>query len=114
MKTSTIIAPLTALFASAVTAQSACDPVASAIPSCGVPCIQSAAVAIGCDANSYACRCSSASAIQASAINCVLGNCGLATALQVQASASAVCGCVATAAPDARKPRRNVAVMTAA
>jgi hypothetical protein len=155
MKTSTLLASVALLFASAVTAQTACDSVASAVPTCGVssllashrifpfshfkpslalpnqpfslllllllahstnpepsnptqvPCISSAAVAVGCDADSYGCRCSSADAIQSSAIGCVLGACGLATALEVQASASAVCACVATAVPAA-----NVAVPT--
>ena len=36
MKTSTILASISLLFAAAVTAQTACDPVASAIPTCGV------------------------------------------------------------------------------
>ncbi|KAF2029963.1 hypothetical protein EK21DRAFT_66619 [Setomelanomma holmii] len=106
MKISSVLASIAVLFAASVTAQTACDPIASAVPTCGVPCISSAAVAVGCDPNSYSCRCSSADAIQSSAINCVLGACGLATALQVQASASAVCACVATATPaPAARPR---------
>ncbi|PSN70530.1 hypothetical protein BS50DRAFT_548680 [Corynespora cassiicola Philippines] len=96
MKASSIVAAL-ALAITSVSAQAACDPVASAIPTCGVPCIQSAASGVGCDSTNYRCRCSSSSAIQASAQGCVINNCGIATALQVQASASAVCACVATA-----------------
>ncbi|KAH7121693.1 hypothetical protein EDB81DRAFT_766491 [Dactylonectria macrodidyma] len=74
----------------------------SAIPTCGnvktddvligspkVPCITSAASAAGC--TNLACQCSSSAVIQASALNCVLGNCGLITALSVQAAAAAVC-----------------------
>lgn len=68
-----------------------------------VPCISSAAAGVGCGADSYSCRCNNADAIQNAAIGCVLTNCGLTTGLQVQASASAVCACVATAVPDAAK-----------
>ncbi|KAK2674758.1 Extracellular membrane protein, CFEM domain [Fusarium oxysporum f. sp. vasinfectum] len=64
-------------------------PETSAIPTCGAPCITSAASAVGC--SNIACQCASSSAIQASAINCVLDNCGFLEALQVQASAAAVC-----------------------
>jgi hypothetical protein len=122
-----------ALLAISISAQTSCDPVASAIPTCGVsfpfllfhaqsyihlppfsrqdnsqsshliisrqvPCIASAASAAGCGTGDYVCRCSSAEVIQNSALGCVVGNCGIATALQVQASASAVCACV-TGAP---------------
>ncbi|KAH6884924.1 hypothetical protein B0T10DRAFT_564347 [Thelonectria olida] len=55
-------------------------PQTSAIPTCGVPCISSAASA-----------CASSDAVQASALNCVLNNCGLATALSVRDAAAAVC-----------------------
>ncbi|KAF2821637.1 hypothetical protein CC86DRAFT_386036 [Ophiobolus disseminans] len=90
--------------AATVSAQTACDPVASAIPTCGVPCISSAAAGVGCTNADYGCRCTNAAAIQNAALGCVVGNCGIATALQVQASASAVCACVATAVPT---PVRN-------
>jgi hypothetical protein len=69
-----------------------------------VPCISSAAVAAGCGSNDYRCRCSSSSVIQASALNCVVGNCGIATALQVQAGAASVCACVATATGNLVEP----------
>ncbi|KAF2850329.1 hypothetical protein T440DRAFT_397206 [Plenodomus tracheiphilus IPT5] len=85
------------LSAISVLAQTACDAAASAIPTCGVPCISSAASAAGCTNGDYRCRCSSAAIIQSSAINCVIGNCGIPAALEVQASGSAVCACVATA-----------------
>ncbi|KAH8726389.1 hypothetical protein GQ44DRAFT_825739 [Phaeosphaeriaceae sp. PMI808] len=89
----------TMLFA-AVSAQTACAPVASAVPTCAVPCIQSAASGVGCDNVNYKCRCANAAAIQNAALGCVLTNCGLTNALKAQASASAVCACVATAAPS--------------
>ncbi|KAF2625826.1 hypothetical protein BU25DRAFT_112017 [Macroventuria anomochaeta] len=104
MKTSTILAIISFLFASSVTAQTACSPVASAIPTCGVPCIASAASAAGCGSGDYRCRCSSSSVIQASAQGCVISNCGIATALQVQASGQAVCACVATATGNLMEP----------
>ncbi|KAL2217469.1 hypothetical protein M432DRAFT_438768 [Thermoascus aurantiacus ATCC 26904] len=82
--------------AALASAQSQCDPVASAIPSCGTSCITSAASAVGCAYTDYACQCSSSqsAAIQSRALNCVVGACGINTALQVQASAEAVCACV--------------------
>ncbi|KAM0544986.1 hypothetical protein ACHAPJ_011567 [Fusarium lateritium] len=64
-------------------------PETSAIPTCGAPCITSAASAVGC--SDIACQCLSSDAIQASALNCVVGNCGIETALSVQAAAAAVC-----------------------
>ncbi|EUC26771.1 hypothetical protein COCCADRAFT_113436 [Bipolaris zeicola 26-R-13] len=84
--------------ATSISAQTRCDPVASAIPTCGVPCIQSAASSVGCGGTDYSCRCTNSAAIQNGALGCVVGNCGIATALQVQASASAVCACVTGAA----------------
>jgi hypothetical protein len=36
MKTATLLSSISLLFAATVTAQTACDPVASAIPTCGV------------------------------------------------------------------------------
>ncbi|KAJ4330087.1 hypothetical protein N0V87_010318 [Didymella glomerata] len=110
MKTATLLSSISLLFAAAVTAQTACDPVASAIPTCGVPCITSAASAAGCTGGDYRCRCSSSSVIQASAQNCVISNCGIATALQVQAGAASVCACVATA-PAAVAARATAAWM---
>lgn len=97
MKSFTAISTLL-LLVSSVSAQTRCDPVASAIPTCGVPCIASAADGAGCGTGDYACRCTNADAIQNAALGCVVGNCGIATALQVQASASAVCACVTGAA----------------
>lgn len=69
-----------------------CAAATSAIPTCGVACITSAAEAVGCAYTDYACQCSSSasSAIQASAIGCVVSSCGLG-AFAVSASAAAVC-----------------------
>ncbi|KPM40557.1 hypothetical protein AK830_g5975 [Neonectria ditissima] len=64
-------------------------PETSAIPTCGAPCISSAAAAAGC--SDIPCQCTSSDVIQASALDCVIGNCGIATALSVQAAAAAVC-----------------------
>ncbi|CBX95848.1 hypothetical protein IAQ61_004678 [Plenodomus lingam] len=106
MKFTNTITTIT-LLATSVLAQTACDPAASAIPTCGLPCISSAASAVGCTDGDYRCRCTSSDAIQSSAINCVIGNCGIPGALEVQASGSAVCACVATA------PAKVMAVPTA-
>ncbi|KAI5455614.1 hypothetical protein BGZ63DRAFT_343231, partial [Mariannaea sp. PMI_226] len=64
-------------------------PETSAIPACGAPCITSAAAAVGC--TDIPCQCTSSNAVQASAINCVISNCGFNGALSVQAAAAAVC-----------------------
>ncbi|OAL43949.1 hypothetical protein IQ07DRAFT_649735 [Pyrenochaeta sp. DS3sAY3a] len=93
MKFVTIIAILSA----SVAAQTACDSVAASVPTCGVPCIQTAASSAGCGSGDYRCRCSNSAIIQSSAQACVISNCGIVTALQVQASGSAVCACAATA-----------------
>lgn len=53
------------------------------------PCITSAAAAAGC--TDIACQCASSEVIQASALGCVVGNCGIPVALSVQAAAAAVC-----------------------
>ncbi|KAH7371582.1 hypothetical protein BKA66DRAFT_572815 [Pyrenochaeta sp. MPI-SDFR-AT-0127] len=98
MQFSTVFTIIAALCVSSVSAQTACNAAASAVPTCGVPCIQSAASVAGCTATAdYRCRCSNSAAIATAAQACVIGNCGLVTAIQVQASASAVCACVATA-----------------
>ncbi|KAF2244926.1 hypothetical protein BU26DRAFT_89340 [Trematosphaeria pertusa] len=100
MKLSTFVTAIALAFASTSSAQTACDSVASAIPTCGQSCLLSAGSAIGCGTGDYGCQCTSSSALQNSALGCVVGACGIATALQVQASASAVCACIATATPD--------------
>ncbi|KAF4450419.1 hypothetical protein F53441_6418 [Fusarium austroafricanum] len=83
---------LAALFSTAFAMPQAAPtdcPQTSAIPTCGAPCLKSAASAVGC--TNIPCQCASSSAIQASAINCVVDNCGFLGALAVQASAAAVC-----------------------
>ncbi|OCK80114.1 hypothetical protein K432DRAFT_248626, partial [Lepidopterella palustris CBS 459.81] len=65
--------------------------VAAAIPACGQSCIISAGSAIGCAATDYACQCTSSSALQNSAQNCVISSCGVSTAISVQAAAGSVC-----------------------
>ncbi|KXX79897.1 hypothetical protein MMYC01_203772 [Madurella mycetomatis] len=71
-----------------------CSAEISALPSCGVSCIASAAGAVGCEDSDYECRCSSSSAIQQSAIGCVLRVCGAEQGLAVADAVQAVCGCV--------------------
>lgn len=71
-----------------------CGAEISAVPSCGVSCIASAAGAVGCEDSDYECRCSSSAVIQQSAINCVLGACGVEQGLAVADAVQAVCGCV--------------------
>ncbi|KAF5024601.1 hypothetical protein F66182_3364 [Fusarium sp. NRRL 66182] len=64
-------------------------PETSAVPTCGAPCISSAASAVGC--TDIPCQCASSDAVQASAIDCVVGNCGFLGALAVRDAAAAVC-----------------------
>lgn len=65
------------------------------------PCLSSAGSQIGCTAvTDYACQCSSAAALQFAAQNCVLSACGVASALAVVTSASAVCDCIDSATPS--------------
>ncbi|KAL8811073.1 MAG: hypothetical protein Q9223_007612 [Gallowayella weberi] len=82
-------------------AQQQCAASAAAIPSCALECIVSAGSSVGCKQGDYACQCSSSqsAAIASAALGCVLSACGPATGLSVQGAASAVCHCVATAAP---------------
>ncbi|PQE30872.1 CFEM domain-containing protein [Rutstroemia sp. NJR-2017a WRK4] len=79
--------------ASFASAQSACSAAVSAVPACGTSCINSAASAAGCASTNYACECTPATftSIQNAAVNCVLGECGFATAVQVLSAVSAVC-----------------------
>ncbi|TPX06829.1 uncharacterized protein E0L32_002325 [Thyridium curvatum] len=87
--TTFVVAALAGIAFAVPQAQVTDCPATSAIPSCGMPCISSAASAAGCsDMN---CRCSKSAVIQASALNCVLGNCGLETALKVRSAAAAAC-----------------------
>lgn len=70
----------------------------SAVPACATACITSAASVIGCGGEDFSCRCDSSAAIQATALNCVVGACGFGDALQVVKSVGALCSCV-TASP---------------
>ncbi|KAK3386761.1 hypothetical protein B0H63DRAFT_447670 [Podospora didyma] len=73
--------------------------VASAMPSCGVPCIMSAAISIGCTTPmDFACQCSHAAAMQAAVMPCVASACG-AQAPVVGSVANAICtACVSSVA----------------
>jgi len=78
------------------TAEWGCAPSVSAVPSCGAPCIVSAAGVVGCsDPTDYDCRCGKAAEIQPIAMNCVIEGCGdLFKALEVAESAASLCACV--------------------
>ncbi|KAK3291063.1 uncharacterized protein B0H64DRAFT_51298 [Chaetomium fimeti] len=71
-----------------------CAPQVSAVPTCATSCIESAASNLGCVGDDYSCHCAKYDAIQNSAINCVLGACGLGGALQVPDAVGALCSCV--------------------
>ncbi|POR32792.1 Uncharacterized protein TPAR_07006 [Tolypocladium paradoxum] len=78
--------------------RSPCQKVADGIPGCAESCIQTAAKGVNCATTDFECHCKSASVIQEVAFNCVRRGCGLATAVQVLDSVSALCACV-TASP---------------
>ncbi|KAK4136097.1 hypothetical protein BT67DRAFT_340213, partial [Trichocladium antarcticum] len=61
------------------------------VPGCATACITSAASVVGCGSSDYGCRCSSSAAIQASAIGCVIGACGIDQALKVPPAVGALC-----------------------
>ncbi|KAK4152190.1 hypothetical protein C8A00DRAFT_44734 [Chaetomidium leptoderma] len=75
-----------------------CAPSITAIPTCATSCIVSAASAVGCGGSDFDCRCSSSAAIQASAVGCVVGACGIDEALKVVDAVGTLCSCV-TASP---------------
>ncbi|KAJ8065016.1 hypothetical protein OCU04_007319 [Sclerotinia nivalis] len=80
--------------ASIVSAQSAaCTSAVTAVPACGVPCINSAVKTHCSSIDNYACECASGtfSSIQSDASSCVINACGLTTAIQVLDAVSAVC-----------------------
>ena len=59
-------------------------------------CILSAASSIiGCSSGDFACLCTSSASVGSAAQKCIIG-CGVATALQVQSAARAVCSCEAS------------------
>ncbi|PMD18394.1 hypothetical protein NA56DRAFT_661335 [Hyaloscypha hepaticicola] len=92
--TSIVVSSLAAL----AQAQTACNSLTAAIPSCGVPCISSAVSLVGCAITDFACQCSSSqyAAINSAAQGCVLSNCQ-ATAVSVLAAANAICTCASSA-----------------
>ncbi|KAL8913083.1 MAG: hypothetical protein Q9171_002063 [Xanthocarpia ochracea] len=95
-------------------AQEQCAASAAAIPSCALECIISAGSSVGCEQGDFACQCSSSqsAAIATAALGCVLSACGPATGLRVQAAGSAVCDCVATAAPASTTAASSPATST--
>ncbi|KAM0279371.1 hypothetical protein ACHAQH_004636 [Verticillium albo-atrum] len=79
---------------------SPCEDAAQAVPNCGRSCIISAASAsLGCAADDYECQCAGFQTIQAGAAPCVISACGIAGAVPLLGSVSALCGCV-TANPS--------------
>ncbi|KAH6606948.1 cell wall manno [Trichoderma cornu-damae] len=63
---------------------SPCQPSADAVLDCAKPCIESAAVTqAACATGDYQCQCGRSDTIQNAAINCVVGACGLGSALGV-------------------------------
>ncbi|KAK4118761.1 hypothetical protein N657DRAFT_694194 [Parathielavia appendiculata] len=70
-------------------------PEASNIPACGLPCIQSAATAVGCAVDGYACMCSKFDALRLAAAPCAVSNCGMAGVPALLAAAEAVCAACA-------------------
>ncbi|KAM0334556.1 hypothetical protein ACHAQA_001586 [Verticillium albo-atrum] len=79
---------------------SPCEDAAQAVPACGRSCIISAASAsVGCAADDYECQCGGFQAIQAGAAPCVIDSCGIAGAVPLLGSVSALCRCV-TANPS--------------
>lgn len=56
-----------------------------------VPCVTSAASAIGCAPTDFACQCTSSEALISSAGECVVSACGSETASRLLSAASAIC-----------------------
>ncbi|KAE9368382.1 hypothetical protein N431DRAFT_346710 [Stipitochalara longipes BDJ] len=94
-------------------AQTACNSLTSAIPTCGVPCISSAASLVGCAITDYACQCSSSqyTAIQSAAQGCVLSSCQ-ASAASVLLAANAICSCASSAGSAAASTTSSGAIST--
>ncbi|KAK0654179.1 hypothetical protein QBC41DRAFT_238427 [Cercophora samala] len=90
-----ITKPPTVTTTTSVICHTPCAGQASAIPVCATACIESAGGAVGCQRDDYSCQCASSNAIQATAVNCVLGACGgIPGAVKVVESVAAMCGCV--------------------
>ncbi|EAQ92056.1 predicted protein [Chaetomium globosum CBS 148.51] len=90
-----------------------CAPQISAVPGCATSCIESAASDLGCVGDDYSCHCAKYDAIQGSAINCVIGACGLGGALGVPGAVDALCSCVtAHPATPCEEPTSSAALET--
>ncbi|KAL8669609.1 MAG: hypothetical protein Q9168_005805 [Polycauliona sp. 1 TL-2023] len=98
MKTIISIAAMSLItFASA---SDQCAVSAAAIPSCAAQCIVDAGrAAANCAPNDYTCPCAAANQapIRSAALPCLLSACGSNAIASVNAAATAVCDCVATA-----------------
>ncbi|KAN0093609.1 hypothetical protein V8E51_016793 [Hyaloscypha variabilis] len=68
-----------------------CTAARLAVPSCGLPCLASAATAVGCGTTNATCICAQTSAVEANAEDCVISACGMATALLFSNASHAVC-----------------------
>ncbi|KAF2674736.1 hypothetical protein BT63DRAFT_408895 [Microthyrium microscopicum] len=91
------------MFASTTLAQTQCDYLVSAIPVCAVSCVSAAATSV-CGTNgprNYSCQCASSTALQNSAIGCILHDCTPADADQADKAGSAICSCVSSVGPQA-------------
>lgn len=80
-----------------------CSDAVAAVPTCAAPCLDGAASVVSCATTDYSCLCSASDGVQSAAQSCVLGNCGLITAIAVASSVQAVCSCV-TAHPTTSCP----------
>ncbi|KAK4195591.1 hypothetical protein QBC40DRAFT_315670 [Triangularia verruculosa] len=95
LPSASITKPPTVTTTTQITCHTPCADQASAIPACATGCIESAGGAVGCERGDYNCQCASSNAIQATAVNCVLGACGgIPGAVKVVDSVAAMCGCV--------------------
>ncbi|KAK3396887.1 hypothetical protein B0T20DRAFT_480493 [Sordaria brevicollis] len=67
-------------------------PITAQMPECGVPCIQEAAISIGCTKfMDFECQCQNAAAMQAAVMPCVATACGATLAPVVGQVANAIC-----------------------
>ncbi|AEO71906.1 uncharacterized protein THITE_2124787 [Thermothielavioides terrestris NRRL 8126] len=85
-----ITEPLSAITPGPVSAEDC--PLTASMPGCGLPCLISAANAVGCnDILDLECQCSSQTLIRDSASSCVLASCGEQVGTTVESVASAIC-----------------------
>ncbi|KAK0716578.1 hypothetical protein B0T21DRAFT_386830 [Apiosordaria backusii] len=77
-----------------------CGSELAAIPTCAIPCIESAGLGLGCATTDYGCQCNNLDALQGAAVNCVIDGCGgFDNAIPVVYSAVAMCQCVTSNSP---------------